>query len=529
MIRKTFLATTIGVAIFSLEIPAAEGAVMLQITAPEEGATVTGAVIVSATADPVITSVTFEWSTTEGATWLPIGTDSTGPSWTVAWETRPHTGPALLRATATGGGVSASDTNVVNVDNLPPIFGFQVSSPAFSPNGDTQKDTTTFMLNSNEPAVVTVRLLDSGGTERRQWSEDLTEPGTAALEWDGRVDGVVLPDASYSLEAFATDRAGLSVHSSASVVIDTVAPTTSWRSISPEPASGLGPMAFRFRSADRAVDLRASIEVLDRVGVVARRDEAVGPGKQGIQWRPLYRKRRSLLPGLYRGRLTVTDDAGNDSEPKELRWRVARPVRAQVFRRLADAGQRVAITIDDCHYPDAWSRMLTILGRHKAKATFFCPGDRMILFPHLVRRTVREGHLLAAHGWDHSTLSGRLAAETSSQLRDTDRTAWRLGRDTTAPYFRPPFGACDGAVIAGAGATGHSRVIMWDVTAGDTLRPGADAIARNAVGPARRGSIILLHTISQTADALPSIISGLRKKGLQPVTLAELFRAAGYQ
>lgn len=529
MIRKALLATSIGVAIFASEIPAAEGAVMVQIAAPQEGATVTGIIMVSATGDPAVTSVTFEWSTTGGATWLLIGTDSIGPAWTVAWETRPHTGPALLRATATDSGVSASDTNVVNVDNLPPIFGFHISSPAFSPNGDGQKDTTTLILSNDEPAVVTVRLLDSSGTERRRWSEDLTAPGTVGLEWDGRVDGVVLPDATYSLEAFAADRAGLSFQRSANVVIDTVAPTTSWRSISPEPASALGQMAFRFRSSDRAANLRASVEVLDRVGVVAGHEEAVSPGKQEIQWRPLYRKRRSLLPGLYRGRLTVTDDAGNVSKQKERSWRVARAVRARVFRRLAEAGRKVAITIDDCHYPDAWSRMLTILRRHKAKATFFCPGDRMILFPHLVRRTVREGHLLAAHGWDHSTLSGRLAGETSRQLRNTDSTAWRLSRDTTAPYFRPPFGACDRAVIAGAGATGHSRVIMWDVTGQDTSRPGADAIARNAVGPATRGSIILLHTISQTADALPSIISGLRKKGLQPVTLAELFRAAGYQ
>jgi peptidoglycan-N-acetylglucosamine deacetylase len=529
MIRKTLLAISIGAAIFGLEIPAAEGAVMVQITAPQDGATVTGAVIVSATADTGITSVTFEWSPTEDATWQLIGTDSIGPFWTVAWETRPHSGPAFLRATATDGDVTASDTNLVNVDNLPPIFGFHVSSPAFSPNGDGQKDTTTLMLSSNEPATVTVRLLDSSGMERRRWSEELTAPGTIPLEWDGRVDGVVLPDDTYPLEAFATDRAGLSFHSSANVVIDTAAPTTSWRSISPEPASALGPMAFRFLSSDRAVDLQASIEVLDRLGVVARHEKAVGPGKQEVRWRPLYRKRRSLLPGLYRSRLTVTDDAGNVSKQKELRWRVARAVRAQMFRRLAGAGQKVAITIDDCHYPDAWSRMLTILERHKAKATFFCPGDRMILFPHLVRRTVLEGHLLAAHGWDHSMLSGRLARETSSQLRNTDRTAWRLGRDTTPPYFRPPYGACDGAVIAGAGATGHSRVIMWDVASEDTSRPGADAIVRNAVSPARRGSIILLHTISQTADALPSIISGLRKKGLQPVTLAELFRAAGYQ
>jgi peptidoglycan/xylan/chitin deacetylase (PgdA/CDA1 family) len=529
MIRKALLATSIGVAIFAGEIPGAEAAMMVQITAPQEGATVTGIFMVSATADPAVTSVAFEWSTTEGATWLLIGTDSTGPSWTVAWDTRSHTGPALLRAVATDGVTSASDTNSLIVDNLPPVFGLDVSAPAFSPDGDNQKDTTTFMLTSNEPALVTVRLLDSSGAERRRWSEDLTAPGTAALDWDGRVDGVVLPDATYTVEATAADHVGLSTQRIANVIIDTVAPVASWMRISPEPASALRPLTFRFRSSDRAADLRASIEVLDRVGRVARREEAVTTGNREIRWRPRYRGRRSLLPGLYRARLTVTDDAGNVSHRDEIRWRVARTVHARVFRRLAGAGRRVAITIDDCHYPDAWSRMLTILRTHKVKATFFCPGDRMVLFPHLTRRTEREGHLLAAHGWDHSALPGQGAWETSRQLRDTAEVAWKLARETTAPYFRPPYGACDEAVTVGAGATGHSRVIMWDVTAQDTSRPGAGAIARNAVGPARPGSIILLHTISQTADALPSIITGLRRKGLQPVTLAELFRAAGYQ
>jgi peptidoglycan/xylan/chitin deacetylase (PgdA/CDA1 family) len=528
MVRNILLATTIGVAILGLDIPAAARAVGVQITAPQEGATVTGIVVASANVDAAVTSVTFEWST-DGAAWLLIDTDTTAPSWAVAWDTRPHTGQAFLRATATDGVTSASDTKVVNVDNLSPIFGFHLSSPAFSPDGDGQQDTTTFTVSSNEPALVIVRLLDPSGTERRRWSEDLTAPGTIPLDWDGTVDGAVLPDATYTLESAATDRAGLSSHMSANVIIDTEAPAISWRSISPEPASALGPLSFRFRSSDRAADLRATIEVLDRMGLVARHEVAVGPGDREIRWRPLYRKRRPLLPGLYRARLTVTDDAGNLSEQKALRWRVARSVSARMFRRLPGAGRRVAITIDDCHYPDAWSRMLTILRRHGAKATFFCPGDRMILFPHLVRRTVREGHLLAAHGWDHSVLSGRHAGATSSQLRSTDRIAWRVGHDTTAPYFRPPYGACDGAVISGAGATGHSRVIMWDVNGSDTSRPGAGAIARNSVSPARPGSIILLHTISQTAEALPSIITGLRRKKLQPVTLAELFRAAGYQ
>lgn len=529
MVQKALIVVSIGIALFMLEVPSAEAAIMVQVTVPHEGATVTGVVTVAADTDPTVTSVTFEWSATGGATWLLIGTDNAGSSWSIAWDTLPYTGPALLRAIATDGVTSSSDTNSLIVDNQAPLMGLEVSAPAFSPNSDKQKDITTLMVTTNEPSVVTVRVLDPAGTERRRWSMDVAAPGPTALDWEGKVDGVVLPDATYTLEAAATDRVGLTSQQMASVIIDTVAPSVSWRRISPELATGLGPLGFRFRSTDRATDLGASIEVFDRVGRVARHEQAVGPGDREIRWRPRYRHQRSLLPGLYRVRLTVTDDAGNLSEAKEKRLRVARAVRAQVFRRLPGAGRNVAITIDDCHYREAWSRMLTILRRHKVKATFFCPGDRMILFPELVRRTVREGHLLAAHGWDHSALSGRWAGETARQLRNTDRTAWRLGQDTTAPYFRPPYGACDRAVIAGAGATGHSRVIMWDVASQDTSRPGPGVIARNSVGPAKPGSIILLHTISQTADALPSIITGLRNKRLQPITLAELFRAAGYQ
>ena len=52
-------------------------------------------------------------------------------------------------------------------------------------------------------------------------------------------------------------------------------------------------------------------------------------------------------------------------------------------------------------------------------------------------------------------------------------------------------------------------------------------IARRAIEGARPGSIICMHTEWTTQKAIPAMVKGLRAKGLEPVGLDELFRAAG--
>jgi peptidoglycan/xylan/chitin deacetylase (PgdA/CDA1 family) len=71
--------------------------------------------------------------------------------------------------------------------------------------------------------------------------------------------------------------------------------------------------------------------------------------------------------------------------------------------------------------------------------------------------------------------------------------------------------------------------MLWDVDPRDWRRPPPSQIATSVVGRSRNGSIVLLHTLPGTAAALPEIITGLRNRGLGPVGLPELFRAAGYR
>jgi peptidoglycan/xylan/chitin deacetylase (PgdA/CDA1 family) len=46
-------------------------------------------------------------------------------------------------------------------------------------------------------------------------------------------------------------------------------------------------------------------------------------------------------------------------------------------------------------------RVLDLLSRHGARATFFVPGHTALAFPPLIERIVAEGHELGHHGWAH--------------------------------------------------------------------------------------------------------------------------------
>jgi peptidoglycan/xylan/chitin deacetylase (PgdA/CDA1 family) len=500
------------------------GAVSVVITSPPDGAVVSGQVPLQAQTTGDVVSVTFEWSSDVGLTWQPIGEGTNDGTWSRTWDTTGHDGPALVRATASDGTLAESTEVQVTVDNLPPEVDVSVSPGTFSPNGDGRKDRAVIRVSVSEAADLQIRVRNPVDPEVRGWNTRTTGPGVVRIEWRGRASGSPVPDGRYSVEALATDDAGLTGNAATALVVDTRPPVVRWRGIAPDPLVHQERVVFSFRVRDRSPTLGVTVLVIDAAGRrIARIRRSVAPGLRQVAWVP----QRAPFPGGYRAVLTVGDDAGNLSRPRQRNLRVHRPTRARVFRRLPEAGRRVALTFDDCHIRTAWSRILTVLRRTGVKATFFCPGRMVQWNADLARRTVREGHTPAAHAWDHEYLRGRRKQATVWRLRADARAWWEVTGRTSAPYFRPPYGAYDRAVIAGAGQAFHPRVMLWDVDTQDWRRPGSSAITARVIRGSRPGSVVLMHTLDQTASALPSIIRGLRRRGLKPVSLPKLFRAAG--
>ena len=70
------------------------------------------------------------------------------------------------------------------------------------------------------------------------------------------------------------------------------------------------------------------------------------------------------------------------------------------------------------------------------------------------------------------------------------------------------------------------KLVLWDINSRDYTGVSPSYIANRVVRKAVPGSILLFHSgVKATIDALPEIVSRLRKNGFEFVTLDEMFSA----
>jgi peptidoglycan/xylan/chitin deacetylase (PgdA/CDA1 family) len=177
----------------------------------------------------------------------------------------------------------------------------------------------------------------------------------------------------------------------------------------------------------------------------------------------------------------------------------------------------VYLTFDDGPTP-AWTpRVLELLARYHAQATFFVLGRSAAAHPELIRRQFAAGHGIGNHTWSHRRLTGltgeRLAAEVGP-------TSAAIQRATGAPVrcLRPPYATVDAASAARVRALGL-RLVLWDIDTNDWLRPGAGVIAARVLGRVRSGDVVLFHDgggdRTQTVAALEQVLATLSARGFR--------------
>lgn len=194
----------------------------------------------------------------------------------------------------------------------------------------------------------------------------------------------------------------------------------------------------------------------------------------------------------------------------------ATPAKAVSALRCEATRGHYALTFDDGPLPESTRRLVAVLRRSNAVATFFDVGRRAAAAPELVelQRTVGQ---VASHGYSHVTLTG-----VSRQRRVQELQATARALDFPNDLIRPPDGATDAATEADIRASGL-RIAGWTV---DTLDQGssADAIVARALA-AEPGGIVRMHDgVAATLEAVPRIVAGLRERGMCPGFLAPTAR-----
>jgi len=62
-----------------------------------------------------------------------------------------------------------------------------------------------------------------------------------------------------------------------------------------------------------------------------------------------------------------------------------------------DSKNQIAITFDDGPHSEFTPKVLDLLKKHNAKATFFCIGQQVEKYPEIIRRILTEGHVIGNH------------------------------------------------------------------------------------------------------------------------------------
>lgn len=187
----------------------------------------------------------------------------------------------------------------------------------------------------------------------------------------------------------------------------------------------------------------------------------------------------------------------------------------------------VALTFDDGPSADT-DLVLDALREQGIPATFFMIGRQVERQPEIARRVATEGHEIGNHSYSHPIYLYRSRRETRRQLQRA-QAAIAEATKVEPKFSRPPCGVRTPAYFA-ATREMNLRTVQWSVAGFDWKRIGAAEIAHHILKDVRAGSILLLHDGDsslkrdrvQTVMALPLIINGLKRRGLEVVPLSQL-------
>jgi peptidoglycan/xylan/chitin deacetylase (PgdA/CDA1 family) len=188
----------------------------------------------------------------------------------------------------------------------------------------------------------------------------------------------------------------------------------------------------------------------------------------------------------------------------------------------------VALTFDDGPSEANTPRLLDLLDRHGARATFFVVGEEVQGNEGILRRAVADGHELGNHTFSHPHTHALTRAELRDELVLTNDAIATASAEVR--FVRPPFGK-DRRRTAAIAAELGLRVALWSVDSGDSRGRTTDEVVAHVTGGALPGAIVLLHDGGDdrptTLTACERIVPALRAAGLELVTLSELIGGTG--
>lgn len=171
--------------------------------------------------------------------------------------------------------------------------------------------------------------------------------------------------------------------------------------------------------------------------------------------------------------------------------------------------KKIFLTFDDGPHPIITPKIIDLLRRYDAKATFFCVGRNVEANKDIFNMILKEGHSVGNHTYNHDR-GWRTAT------KDYIESVERANEHINSNLFRPPHGRIKYSQIRALQQ--KYKIITWTVISYDWDKSiTSDDCFNNIIRNADSGSIIVFHdsekAINNMLPALEKVLEYYKSKG----------------
>jgi peptidoglycan/xylan/chitin deacetylase (PgdA/CDA1 family) len=210
-------------------------------------------------------------------------------------------------------------------------------------------------------------------------------------------------------------------------------------------------------------------------------------------------------------------------------WPRGRALGPNLTRLPASAASRgeVSLNFDDGPDPEVTPRVLEMLDRHGARASFFCVGVKAAAHPEIVREIARRGHSVENHSHRHPHAFAFFGMRGLRREVGAAQAVIASLAGRAPEFFRAPAGFRSpllDPVLAGSGL----RYVSWTRRGFDTVDGNPEAVLARLTRGLAAGDVLLLHDGARARTragepvvlaVLPRLLERIAAAGLKSVPL----------
>ncbi|TXL57824.1 polysaccharide deacetylase family sporulation protein PdaB [Cerasibacillus terrae] len=200
---------------------------------------------------------------------------------------------------------------------------------------------------------------------------------------------------------------------------------------------------------------------------------------------------------------------------------------SSVFVKGNNKENGVALTFNISWGEEKVHDILKELKKHDVRTTFFVSGEWAERHPEIVEKIVEAEHELGMLGYHYKSYLEQDVDQVRRDLLQAKEIFKKLGY-SNVELLRTPNGHFNEEVVELAESL-DLKVVQWNVNPNDWKNPGSEYIVDTVMKDTSKGDIILLHAsdaVKQTANALQTLLPGLKKKGFEFITISQMMNQA---